>query len=211
MRRSTIAFTLATLFAAGSAFAQTPPPQTPPPQTPPPAAAQPAPQPPPPKPFPEGAKVAYVNIQAVASNSAQGREYSKRIADLQTKKNDELAARNKELQAAQQKLQQGATVLSDAARGQLEKDIDRMTRELQFLTQNAQAEVQDLQTELQAEFQKQLEPIIEKVASVRGLHMVFSVGDSGLVWADRGLDLTADVIREFDAAVPAKAPGGGPQ
>lgn len=205
MRRPTIAFTLTTLLAVGAAYAQTPPAQTPPPQTPPPQAA---PEPPPPQPFPEGAKVAYVNIQAVASTSAQGRQFSQRIADLQTKKNDELAAKNKELQAAQQKLQQGATVMSDAARGQLEKDIDRMTRELQFLTQNAQAEVQDLQTELQAEFQKQLEPVIEKVASSRSLHMVFSVGDSGLVWANRGLDLTAEVIRAFDEANPAKAPGG---
>jgi len=210
MRRPTIAFTLTALLVAGSAYAQTPPAQTPPPQTPP-APAQAAPQPPPPRPFPEGAKVAYVNIQAVASNSAQGREFSQRIAALQTKKNDELAAKNKELQGAQQKLQQGATVLSDAARGQLEKDIDRMTRELQYLTTNAQAEVQDLQTELQAEFQKALEPVIEKVASSRNLYMVFSVGDSGLVWADRGLDLTADVIREFDAANPAKAPGGDRQ
>jgi len=210
MRRATIAFTLMTLFAVGSAYAQTPPPQTPPPQTPPPA-AQPAPEPPPPVPFPEGAKVAYVNIQAVASNSAQGKGFSKRIADLQTKKNDELAAKNKELQAAQQKLQQGGSVMSEAARGQLEKEIDRMTRELQFLTTSAQAEVQDLQTELQAEFQKQLEPVIEKVASSRSLFMVFSVGDSGLVWANRGLDLTAEVIREFDLAVPAKAPGGDRQ
>ena len=207
MRRPTIVFTLTALLAAGSAYAQTPPAQTPP-QTPP---AQAAPEPTPPRPFPEGAKIAYVNIQAVASNSAQGKQYSQRIAALQTQKNDELAAKNKELQGAQQKLQQGATVLSDAARGQLEKDIDRMTRELQFLTTNAQAEVQDLQTELQAEFQKRLEPVIEKVASSRNLFMVFSVGDSGLVWADRGLDLTADVIREFDVANPPMAPGGDRQ
>jgi len=37
-----------------------------------------------------------------------------------------------------------------------------------------------------AEFQKQIEPVIEKVAAVKGLQMVFSVADSGLVWADRG-------------------------
>lgn len=206
MRRPTTAFALMSLLTAGSAFAQTPPPQTPP-QTPPPE-AQPAPQPPP-RPFPEGAKVAYLNIQLVASNSAQGKQYSAQIQELQQKKNDELAGKQKELTATQQKLQQGATVLSDAARGQLEKDIDRMTRELQYLTTSAQAEVQDLQTELQAEFQKLLEPIIEKVATAKALHMVFSVQDSGLVWADRGLDITAEVIREFDTANPPKAPGGG--
>ncbi len=202
---------LSTLLVTGSvlAQAQTPPAQqTPPPtqaQTPP-AQAQPA---PPPRPFPQDAKIAYVNIQMVASSSAQGKAYAARIQDLQRKKNDELAAKQKELQAAQQKLQQGQTVMSDTARTALEKDIDRMTREYQFLTQNAQAEVQDLQTELQAEFQKQLEPVIEKVAVAKDLYMVFSVGDSGLVWADRGLDVTGEVIKAFDAAAAAKAPGGG--
>jgi len=208
MTRTTIGITLSMLVLGGSALAQTPPAQTPPPQTPP-AQAQPAPQPLPPRPFPEGARVAYLNIQLVASNSAQGRMYSARIQELQKAKNDELASKQKELQAAQQKLQQGATVMSDTARSQLEKDIDRMTRELQFLTQNAQAEVQDLQADLQADFQAQLEPIIEKVAMAKNLQMVFSVGDSGLVWADRGLDITAEVIKEFDEANKGKAPAGG--
>jgi outer membrane protein len=211
MRRPIIVCVLSTLLVTGSALAQTKPPaqQTPPPaqaQTPP-AQAQPA---PPPRPFPQGAKIAYVNIQMVASNSAQGKAYAARIQDLQRKKNDELAAKQKELQAAQQKLQEGQTVMSDTARTALEKDIDRMTREYQFLTQNAQAEVQDLQTELQGEFQKQLEPVIEKVAVSKDLYMVFSVGDSGLVWADRGLDITNEIIKEFDASA-AKAPGGGKQ
>ena len=145
-----------------------------------------------------------MNIQLVASSSAQGRGYAARIQELQRKKNDELAAKQKELQAAQQKLQQGQPVMSDTARAALKKDIDRMTREYPFLTQDAQAEVQDLQTELQAEFQKQLEPVIKKVAVAKSLYMVFSVGDSGLVSADRRLDIASEVIKEFDSAVPPR-------
>ena len=201
MRRPTIVIALGTLLVAAPALAQTPP-QTPPPQQPPPAAAQPA---PPARPFPEGAKMAFVNIQLVASASAQGKTFSTRIQELQRKKNDELAGKNKELEDARNKLQQSATVLSDTARAQLEKEIDRMTRELQFLTQNAQAEIQDLQADLQENFQKQLDPVIDQVASAKGLHMVFSMVDSGLVWADRGLDITAEVIKAFDAAT--KVPG----
>jgi len=204
---------LSLALTAGPSFAQTATQQTPPPaQTPPQAKpAQPAPvpaaPPAPPRPFPEGAKIAFVNIQAVASNSAQGKAYSARIQELQQKKNNELADKNKALQAAQQKLQTQAGVLNDDARAQLEKEIDRMTRELQFLTQNAQAEVQELQQELQADFQKQIEPVIEKVAATKSLQMVFSVADSGLVWADRGLDLTPEIIKEFDTlAAKPKAP-----
>jgi outer membrane protein len=205
MRRlSSATVVMCLLWAGRAAWAQTPPAQTPP-QTPPPQAPAPQAPPAPRRPFPEGAKIAYVNIQAVASNSAQGKAYSAQIKELQDKKNAELAEKQKALQAAQQKLQTQATLLSDAARSQLEKDIDRMTRELQFLTQDAQAEVQELQQELQQEFQKQLEPILAKVAAAKGLHMLFSVADSGLVWADTGLDLTEEIIKEFDAATAAAA------
>ena len=37
-------------------------------------------------------------------------------------------------------------------------------------------------------------------ATEKGLHVVFSVRDSGIVWADAGIDLSAEVIKRFDAA-----------
>jgi outer membrane protein len=195
MTRPTIALAMVTLFAAGSAFAQTSP-------------AQSGSQPSAPAPFPEGSRIAWVDIQMVAANSDPGKQYTARITEFQTEKNDELSAKQKELQETQQKLQQGATVLSDSARLQLERDIDRMTRELQFMTQNAQAEVQDLQVKLQAEFQAMLGPVIEEVATAHDLEMLFSVGDSGLVWADSRLDLTQEIIAEVNAAMEA---AGGSQ
>jgi hypothetical protein len=36
--------------------------------------------------------------------------------------------------------------------------------------------------------------------------MLLDVSNSGAVWANSGLDLTAEVIRRFDAAKPAAAP-----
>ena len=52
---------------AGRPGADAPAPAAPAAQTPP------APPPAPPKPFPEGAKIAYVNVQAIASNSVEGK------------------------------------------------------------------------------------------------------------------------------------------
>ena len=59
------------------------------------------------------------------SESAAGKEASKRLADLNTKKAAEISDKNKQLQATQTKLNTGGAVLSETARGQLEKDIDR--------------------------------------------------------------------------------------
>jgi outer membrane protein len=173
-------------------------------QAPAPPAAPPAPAPP--RPFPEGAKVAFVNIQRVANESAEGKAATAKVKALNDRKLAELGERQKNIQAAQQKLQQNLTVLSDTARAQAEKDIERQQVELQRATQDAQAEVQELQEELQIEFQKKLLPVINALSIEKGLHMVFSQVDSGLVWADPGLDITAEVIRRFDQATGATAP-----
>ena len=196
---------------AGTALAQTPAtpapgtqkPAAPAPATPPatpPAAQTPAPATTPPKPFPEGAKIAYVNVQAIASNSVEGKAATSKLDDLRKKKTAEIADKNKALAAAQTKLQQGGSVLNDAARGALEKDIEKMNREIQFAQQDANTELQELQNQLQADFQEKLNPILEQVASEKGLHMLIDIANSGAVWANSGLDLTAEVIRRFDAS-----------
>ncbi len=102
----------------------------------PPIAAQP---PSPPKPFPQGAKVAFVNLQAVFQLSADGKAAAAKVQSLTTQKQAQIAERQKVLQANQQKLQTGGTLMNEQARGQLEKDVEKQTRELERFQQDAQA------------------------------------------------------------------------
>ena len=166
----------------------------------PPAAQAPAPAPRPPAPFPEGAKFAFIDIQAVASNSAEGKAATAKLDELRKKKNSELLAKSNSLKAMQDKLQSGGSVMNDAARSQLEKDIEKTQRDLQFAQQDAQTEVQDLTNQLQGDFQEKLNPIIEQLRVDKGLMIIFSIRDSGIVAADPGLDLSSELIKRFDAA-----------
>jgi outer membrane protein len=174
--------------------------QQPPKPTAPATPAAPPPAAKPPAPFPEGAKVAFIDLQYVASNSVEGKSATTRIEALRKKKTDELTEKNKSLQAAQTKLQQGGTVLSDSARGQLEKEIEKINRELQFANQDAQTEINELQGELQNDFQDKLNPVIEALRVEKSLLMIFSVRESGIIAADPGLDLSAEIVKRFDAA-----------
>jgi outer membrane protein len=211
MKSLVSAFALVSVLAAGPVSAQQaqapaapaqPAAQAPAAQAP----AQPAAQPRPALPFPEGAKVAFINVQRIANESSEGKSATSRVKALNDKKVAELAEKQKGLTAAQEKLQKGGSVLSDTARQQLEKDIEKLQVDIQRFTQDAQAEVQELQNELQNEFQKRLLPVIDAVAQEKGLHLVFSVADAGVVWANPGLDVTGDVIKRFDtvAAAPKK-------
>jgi len=139
-------------------------------------------------------------VQKIASDSAEGKAATAKISALNNQKVTELNEKNKALQAAQQKLEQGGSVLNEAARSQLATDVDKQQREIQRFTEDAQQDVQNLQQQLQEDFQRKLTPVLAKVAQEKQLHMIFSVTDSGLVWGDPALDLTDDVIKEFDTA-----------
>jgi Skp family chaperone for outer membrane proteins len=139
------------------------------------AAAPPAAAPagPPNLPFPAGAKVAFVNVQYIAANSADGKVANGRVNTLVQKKQAEIAA-NKNPQDAQR------------------------------LQQEAQNEVQKLQADLQAEFQKKLMPILTLLAQEKHLSLLLSAADAGLIWAEPGLDLTAEALKRLDASTAKK-------
>jgi len=124
-------------------------------------------------PFPAGAKIAFVNIQAIVSTSVEGKADSAKVDALVKKKQAEAPANQKTPQDAQR------------------------------FQQEAQADVQRLQAQLQDDFQKKLFPILQQLAQEKHLSMLLSAQDAGLVWAEPGLDLTAEAIKRFDAVIAA--------
>jgi outer membrane protein len=211
---------LALMLASAPTFAQTAPPPaqppakptTPPASQPPAKPTTPATQPPAkpaapavvaaPRPFPEGAKIGYVVLQRIANESAEGKAATARIQALQTKKANELNEKNKQIQGIQQKLEKEATVMSATAQGDLQKQVERLNVDVQRFTQDAQAEIQELQQQLQQQFEQRVTPVLQAVGEEKGLHFIFNGPDSGLVWADPGLDISADVIKKLDASPP---------
>ena len=186
------------MLAGALVFAQTPQAPAPAtPATPPPAA--PAAQAPAPRPFPEGSKVAFVVLQRIANESIAGKAATARIQALQQQRTADLNKRNQDIQALQQRLEKEATVLSPSAAADIQKQIERGQVDLQRATQDAQQEIQDLTAQLREDFRVTMEPVLAQVAEEKGLHFVFNGPDSGLVWADTGLDISADVIQRLDA------------
>jgi len=173
-----------------------------PPATPPQTAPAPA-----PRPFPEGAKIAFVVLQRIVNESAEGKAASAQIQALQQKKASELNEKNKQLQGIQQKLEKEGSVMSATAQGDLQKQAEKLQVDIQRFTQDAQQEIQDLQNNLQMQFQQKIDPILAQVGQEKGLHFIFNGPDSGLVWADTGLDISGDVIKKLDASYkPAATP-----
>ena len=172
--------------------------------------------------FSVGAKYAYVDIQRIVEESADGQAANVKVQELSQQKIAEIDAKNNEiqgqvdalnaqLQEQQTKLQQGQNVMSTEARLTLQREISRLQVELQRTNQDSQAEmqrftqdaeaaVQELQQELQIEFQDNLVPVIEQLAADKGLSFIFNAGEGGLIWADPELDITQELIDKLDQA-----------
>ena len=218
MRAFAVFVALSVVLTASPTFAQAPAAPAPAPAKPAPAAPAQAPapapaapaQPPAPRPFPQGAKVAYVVLQRIANESADGRVATTRIQALQQKKAAELTAKQTQLAGIQQRLEKEGAVMSAAVSADLQKQAEKLNVEVQRFTQDAQAEVQELQQQLQSEFQQRLEPVLQAVAADMGLQFIFNGPDAGLVWADSALDISGEVIKKLDSAKPATAKPAAP-
>jgi Skp family chaperone for outer membrane proteins len=213
MKAFTVVAALIVALFTVPAFAQ----QKPPVQKPPATAAQPATQKPttppvtppvaqpqPPKPFPEGAKIAFCSLQEISQNSKAGQAAATQLKALNDKKVKEIEDKQKQIQTNQTLLQ--SPTLADDKRASLQRDIDRGNTELQRMQQDAQAEVQELNNELQQRFLNQVNPIIQQLATEKGLQMIFLREESGLYWSDPALNLSAEIIKRLDAAAPAAKP-----
>ena len=85
-----------------------------------------------------------------------------------------------------------------------------MNVEGQRFQQDAQAEINELSQQLQNEFQQKLFPVLEQVSKEKGIQVLLSAADAGVVWAEAGLDLTLDAVKKLDAMAAAAKSAPGP-
>lgn len=189
---------------------QTPPPKpaTPPAQTP--AAPKPAPAP---VPFPADARIGYVNMQAVVSESKLGKCGQEQMKALLDQHSKDVADINKQIQAQQQKMQAQSGVVTEAVQQQMQRELDRLQRDGQAKVADNQAREKELNDDLLQRFQDVVIPIVEKLRSGRNLWMIFTVSqDSNVAAAQPGLDLSAELTKLLDDSQPNPCPkkaGGG--
>lgn len=208
MTRSTIAAAVM-LLAVGSflahAHAQTTGQTTPPPATtqkpttpapPLPAVAAPT------LPFPEGATIAYVQLQGVIGGSKFGRCGSQLLIDLRTKNQAALAPKQKEVQDLQAKIQSSQGVLSPAALTQMQRDLQRLQLEGQALAQQQQTDEENRNQDMLNDFQSKVLPVMEALRKEKSLTFILSADANAILAANAALDLTAEVVKRMDTAYP---------
>jgi len=160
--------------------------------------------------FPDGARIAFVDVDRIAVTSTVGKAATTELDALRSKKAAEVADRRKQLQALQTKLADGASLMNADAVAKLQRDVERSGRDLERFTQDAQEEVQQLQAQLQRTFGEKLFPVISQVAQARNLWAVYRLDPANVLWFDTALDISAEVVAKLNGR-PAAPPAAQPQ
>ena len=159
-------------------------------------------------------KVAVIQIQAALVSTKEGQ---KAAAELETKmgpRKKELDGKQAELKDLQDKLQRGGNTLSDSAKEELTRNIDQKTKSFNRQVEDAQAELEAEQQKLLQQLGQKMMQVIDKYAQSNGFSIVLDVSNPNtpVLYASNTIDITKEVIDLYDktagtapaAAAPAK-------
>jgi len=153
----------------------------------------------------QATKVALINMQQAVAQTKEGQA---QIAELQKKygpKEQEFQKRGQEIQTKQDQLKKTQATLSDEAKANLGAEITRLQTALQRDTQDTQTDSQEDEDRMVQGIYGKLVQATTKVAQANQIMLVFDVSSqpSNLVCCGSAMDITKQVVEEYDKANPS--------
>lgn len=154
-------------------------------------------------------KFAVINIQGAIISTKDGQ---KAAAELQAKtapKKRELEQKQNDINSLQDQLTKGANTLSDSAKNNLYKNIEDKKKSLQREVEDAQADLEADQQKILQQLGQKILAVIEKYSRDNGITLVVDVSSpqTPVLYASPSVDITKEIIELYDkSTVGASAP-----
>jgi len=145
-------------------------------------------------------RVGVVNSQDVLLKSQEGKRVTAQIEAKNKTLQEDLARIDERIRELETRLNTQSLTLSQEALNNLMSDLDKKRTERARFVEDSRREMNDLQARLFNKLQNELRPIIEEIGKEKNLDMIFDVGNSGIIYFNPAVDLTAEVIQKYDAS-----------
>ena len=155
----------------------------------------------------EAGKLGMINSQEILDKSVEGKRALAQIQAANKKYADEVTRVDDQIRQLQNRLAAQRLTLTVEAAAALQADIQKKTTDRQRSAEDAARAMREIQARTLEEIQTDLIPLIEQVRKDMGLDVIFDVTKGGVVYFTPALDLTAEIIKRYDAlraAPPAK-------
>jgi outer membrane protein len=144
-------------------------------------------------------KIAILDTEQILLQSETGKKALERLKTLRTEKEEEGKRLQSELEALQQRLSEGRLSLAEDRIRELEKELEDKAIAMRRFQDDANRELNKRRDDILAEVDGKVMPIINQFGQEQGFDLIFRKFESGLIYADAGIDITAEVIERLDA------------
>ena len=151
-------------------------------------------------------RVAVIRFQDAVLATQEGQRASAKLRAKFDPKKAEIQKRQDQLQAMDDKLAKGGATMTPEARNQMQTDLNRGARNLQHDIDDLNAELQQDEGRIMQEMAAKMSDLIQKYAEQNGFSVVLDVSSqqTPVLWANAASNITADIVKQYDAAHPVK-------
>jgi outer membrane protein len=145
-------------------------------------------------------KVAVIDVQRVVAESDPGKQAIQKLKGVSDAKVQEGQAMQQELATLRDQINKQRFTVSEERLAEMSKVLEDKTISIRRFEDDAKRELDDARRRELGGLEEQILPIINQIGQERGITLIFNKFQSGLVYADEAVDITDEVIRQFNTA-----------
>ena len=151
-------------------------------------------------------KVGVLNVRQAIVATSEGKQASAELQGQFTSRQTELENLNKQLADISQRLQANGDKLSPEEGARLQHQGETLQKQLQRKKEDYQEDVNASQQEVIDRIGRKMMDVLDRYARENAYVAIFDSSAQGApIYVSNGIDVTADIVKLYDQAYPAKA------
>jgi outer membrane protein len=151
-------------------------------------------------------KVGVLNVRGAIVATGEGKQASTELAGQFASRQTELENMNKQINDIRQRLQANEGKLSPEEGARLQRQGESLQKQMQRKQEDYQEDVNAAQQDVIERIGRKMMDVLDRYARENAYTAIFDSSAQGApIYVSNGIDVTADIVKLYDQAYPAKA------
>ncbi len=152
----------------------------------------------------EKLKIGYVDVRQVLIESSAGKQFQAAAEKEGKEKQSMFEAEGKKLQALKAAYEKDQLTYSEKQKQTKQRELQEKVQALNSSVNETQEEFRQKEGAFTSKTVKDIRAIIADVAKAQKVTLVLEKSEMSVLYAEDGMDMTAEVLKQFNAKFPAK-------
>lgn len=148
-------------------------------------------------------KIGVVDLMKALNESDAGKKAKAELESVIRSKQAVINEKGKTIEKLKDELNKQSSVLSAEAQKSKQDELDRMMRDYQRMVSDSQSDVKQRESDLTNGILKGLRAVVNKIGQKEGYTMIVENAEGIILYSKKSLDLTDEVIKQYNATHPA--------